>query len=73
MIVFEWTESEIALMASLDPFTYIFTIYFFSWAMDVKGIYVNQQIIFNEMKFTYCIFRFCPIFVSEEINFMKSF
>jgi len=39
MKVFDWSESEIAFMASLDPITYIFTIYFFSWMMDVKGKY----------------------------------
>lgn len=37
MEVFEWSEKEIALMASLDPITYIVTIYLFSWLMDVKG------------------------------------
>ena len=37
MEVFDWSESEIAVMASLDPITYLFSIYLFSWMMDVKG------------------------------------
>lgn len=37
MQVFDWNEGEIAIMASLDPFTYLISIFFFSWLMDVKG------------------------------------
>lgn len=36
--VFGWGNAEIALLASLDPITYILTMIFFSWMMDVKGI-----------------------------------
>ena len=35
--VFGWGNAEIALLASLDPITYILTMMFFSWLMDVKG------------------------------------
>lgn len=35
--VFGWGNAEIALLASLDPITYLLTIIFFSWMMDVKG------------------------------------
>lgn len=37
MTVFEWGKREIALMASLDPITYLLTMLIFSWLMDVKG------------------------------------
>lgn len=36
--VFGWGNAEIALLASLDPITYILTMVFFSWLMDVKGL-----------------------------------
>lgn len=35
--VFGWGNAEIALLASLDPITYLLTMIFFSWMMDVKG------------------------------------
>lgn len=44
--VFQWSEQEIALMASLDPITYILTIYFFSWMMDVKGLSILSLLDF---------------------------
>jgi len=42
MLVFDWTEAEIAFMASLDPFTYIITMLMFSWLMDVKGLRLSM-------------------------------
>jgi hypothetical protein len=38
--VFGWGNAEIALLASLDPITYLLTMIFFSWLMDVKGLYI---------------------------------
>ncbi|XP_028398752.1 solute carrier family 49 member 4-like isoform X2 [Dendronephthya gigantea] len=39
--VFGWGNAEIALLASLDPITYLLTMIFFSWMMDVKGLRVS--------------------------------
>lgn len=36
--VFNWSNTEIAILASMDPITYLFTMVFFSWMMDVKGL-----------------------------------
>jgi len=37
-LVFDWTNTEIAFLASMDPITYLCTMLFFSWMMDEKGI-----------------------------------
>ncbi|XP_048586590.1 uncharacterized protein LOC5511917 isoform X2 [Nematostella vectensis] len=36
--VFDWSNTEIAVLASMDPITYLVTMLFFSWMMDVKGL-----------------------------------
>lgn len=36
-MVFGWTNTEIAFLASMDPITYLCTMLFFSWMMDEKG------------------------------------
>lgn len=36
--VFNWSNTEIAILASMDPITYLITMMFFSWMMDVKGL-----------------------------------
>ena len=36
--VFHWSNTEIAILASMDPITYLITMIFFSWMMDVKGL-----------------------------------
>ena len=36
-MVFDWTNTEIAFLASMDPITYLCSMFFFSWMMDVKG------------------------------------
>ena len=37
-MVFGWTNTQIAFLASMDPITYLCTMQFFSWMMDEKGI-----------------------------------
>ena len=36
-MVFNWTNTEIAFLASMDPITYLCSMFFFSWLMDEKG------------------------------------
>lgn len=35
--VFGWSNTQIAVLASMDPITYLCTMHFFSWMMDEKG------------------------------------
>ena len=35
--VFGWTDQDIALLTNWGPITYIISIIFFTWLMDVKG------------------------------------
>ncbi|XP_062521351.1 solute carrier family 49 member 4 homolog [Corticium candelabrum] len=37
-LVFNWSDSTIALMANWGPIAYIVSVVFFSWIMDVKGL-----------------------------------
>ncbi|KAL9954760.1 hypothetical protein ACROYT_G042335 [Oculina patagonica] len=37
-MVFGWTNTEIAFLASMDPITYLCSMFFFSWMMDEKGL-----------------------------------
>lgn len=37
-MVFNWTNTEIAFLASMDPITYLCSMFFFSWLMDEKGL-----------------------------------
>ncbi|KAJ7390831.1 Solute carrier 49 member 4 [Desmophyllum pertusum] len=37
-MVFGWTNTEIAFLASMDPITYLCSMLFFSWMMDEKGL-----------------------------------
>lgn len=39
-MVFGWSNTHIAILASMDPITYLCTMQFFSWMMDEKGIWV---------------------------------
>ena len=41
-LVFDWSNTEIAILASMDPITYLFTMLLFSWLMDAKGIYCQS-------------------------------
>ena len=36
-VVFGWSNTQIAFLASMDPITYLCTMHFFSWMMDEKG------------------------------------
>lgn len=37
-MVFGWSNTHIAILASMDPITYLCTMQFFSWMMDEKGL-----------------------------------
>lgn len=37
-VVFGWSNTQIAFLASMDPITYLCTMHFFSWMMDEKGL-----------------------------------
>lgn len=37
-MVFGWTNTQVAILASMDPITYLCSMLFFSWMMDEKGI-----------------------------------
>lgn len=42
--VFNWSNTEIAILASMDPITYLLTMIFFSWMMDVKGLRASMLV-----------------------------
>lgn len=49
-MVFGWTNTQVAILASMDPITYLCSMLFFSWMMDEKGLRLSVLVS--------CVFMF---------------